>query len=780
MKDMKTDNISPEYHYYAFISYNRTDEQWAKWLHKKIEYFHIPSEIRRKHLGIPKKIRPVFWYKQDLSGTVLKPKLNAALNESKYLIVICSPAAALSEWVDYEVKEFIRQGKKKYIIPVIVDGNSQTENDFKKCQPPALRSLSEDEQLRYIDIHRKEGKTHALTDIIATILDVRFDLLWQRYRKYRNKIRTVFVMALLLPLLCLAGIYEYQRTKVEYYTDYIEGRYIPGQQTQWLEGIGKLTPEEADTAKECFRFEYKRIAWGNPSMGHWQLQQVVHQNSFGHPTGYEEQTTPFVRYPILRIKYQYIDSLYRPERIECYNEYNNLQQIKKISGEKLDKIDFQDFKTELAFRKQTLSEFKDPLLEQMGNKYCNITRFDLYRNNNGYINAVVFKSSNAQKELPKADARRHWAMIIGNDSLGRIINVGYISYRGYADYYIEYAYHDFKLHIKRLWGNTKNNTKTLVQQVIYKYNANFISQVIHTTRDSTFLKTEFHYDKGILQKKRTLKLFGKYTEKAFITEKALPLDNVKYEYTENGYVNRESILDMKDSIKYQKIYTYTADNRISSIRYVVRTDNGKVKPTWGPEHYHRVDNKYEKGLLITQSFVGYKGKYHIRYEYDNNKRLISTTYYNELQLPAFLGDFGHIVPNDNYESNVLGVYLELLKLKYAEDNRLIKGDTIHSSGCTFPLWDYYTQRKFSYDELGNITRISYSTPGGIDFLIIEEDILENGAVPTSIGYIINSKGQKLPLAHTFRSQTSSTSELDITLISILLENIKIEQHTKKD
>ena len=92
MKDMKTDNISPEYHYYAFISYNRTDEQWAKWLHKKIEYFHIPSEIRRKHLGIPKKIRPVFWYKQDLSGTVLKPKLNAALNESKYLIVICSLA----------------------------------------------------------------------------------------------------------------------------------------------------------------------------------------------------------------------------------------------------------------------------------------------------------------------------------------------------------------------------------------------------------------------------------------------------------------------------------------------------------------------------------------------------------------------------------------------------------------------------------------------------------------------------------------------------------------
>lgn len=115
MKDMKTDNISPEY-YYAFISYNRTDEQWAKWLHKKIEYFHIPSEIRRKHLGIPKKIRPVFWYKQDLNGTVLKPKLNAALNESKYLIVICSPAAALSEWVDYEVKEFIRQGKKNTLF----------------------------------------------------------------------------------------------------------------------------------------------------------------------------------------------------------------------------------------------------------------------------------------------------------------------------------------------------------------------------------------------------------------------------------------------------------------------------------------------------------------------------------------------------------------------------------------------------------------------------------------------------------------------------------------
>lgn len=110
------------YKYYAFISYNGNDEHWAKWLHKKLEYYKIPSALRKQHIGLPKHVRPVFWYKQDLSGTKLTSSLHKELEASKYLIVICSPHSAQSAWVNDEVQDFINQGKEERIIPFIVEG----------------------------------------------------------------------------------------------------------------------------------------------------------------------------------------------------------------------------------------------------------------------------------------------------------------------------------------------------------------------------------------------------------------------------------------------------------------------------------------------------------------------------------------------------------------------------------------------------------------------------------------------------------------------------------
>ena len=67
--------MQQNYEYFAFISYNGTDEKWAKWLQHSLEYYHIPSTLCEEYPNLPKKIRPVFWYKQDLSGTKLKQSL---------------------------------------------------------------------------------------------------------------------------------------------------------------------------------------------------------------------------------------------------------------------------------------------------------------------------------------------------------------------------------------------------------------------------------------------------------------------------------------------------------------------------------------------------------------------------------------------------------------------------------------------------------------------------------------------------------------------------------
>ena len=191
--------------YYAFVSYNSADEKWAKWLQHSLEYYHVPSALCKEYSNLPKKIRPVFWYKQDLSGTKLKDALSKELENSKFLIVICSPDSAKSEWVNDEVQSFIKQGKGDKIIPFIVGGVPHAKNPNEECFPPALLGLKRDEEIRGIDIRRKEGKWHALVDVIATMFGIRFDELWERHKKRRRRIVFLSVLSLLAVLaVCVA------------------------------------------------------------------------------------------------------------------------------------------------------------------------------------------------------------------------------------------------------------------------------------------------------------------------------------------------------------------------------------------------------------------------------------------------------------------------------------------------------------------------------------------------------------------------------------------------
>ena len=43
--------------YYAFISYKREDEKWAKWLHHVLEYNPLPNHLREENLDLPQEDR---------------------------------------------------------------------------------------------------------------------------------------------------------------------------------------------------------------------------------------------------------------------------------------------------------------------------------------------------------------------------------------------------------------------------------------------------------------------------------------------------------------------------------------------------------------------------------------------------------------------------------------------------------------------------------------------------------------------------------------------------
>ena len=162
--------------YFAFISYKSEDVEWATWLQHELEHYHLPASFNGR-TDVPQELRPVFRDIDELSAGNLPEQIKLALTNSQNLIVICSPQAAQSPWVNQEVETFISLGRTDRIFPFIVEGNSPLE-----FFPPALRNLPKDEERLGGDVSKK-GRDAAFVKVVAGMLRVGFDSLWNRYEK---------------------------------------------------------------------------------------------------------------------------------------------------------------------------------------------------------------------------------------------------------------------------------------------------------------------------------------------------------------------------------------------------------------------------------------------------------------------------------------------------------------------------------------------------------------------------------------------------------------------
>ena len=119
MKDEK------EYKFDAFISYRHCelDKFVAENLHKILETYELPKEIKTK-LGITgRSIKRVFRDQEELPLTSnLEDPIVDALNNSKYLIVICSPRLNASLWCKKEIETFKKLRGRKNIFCVLIEG----------------------------------------------------------------------------------------------------------------------------------------------------------------------------------------------------------------------------------------------------------------------------------------------------------------------------------------------------------------------------------------------------------------------------------------------------------------------------------------------------------------------------------------------------------------------------------------------------------------------------------------------------------------------------------
>lgn len=205
------------YKYTAFISYNSKDDKVARWLQKRLESYSLPSVLANES-GVGNKLEGnsrrrfrIFRYVTDFVAKNIND-VTKELDQSKYLIVVCSPNSANAPWVRTEVGYFIANNRKNDIIPFVVNGIPYS-NKENECFTPELKSAFPDGSALGVSLNDCGDdlwifhKRKAIAKVIALLLDIpnAYDFIWKRYKIVY--IETLLFRFLLGLIFCLAIIF---------------------------------------------------------------------------------------------------------------------------------------------------------------------------------------------------------------------------------------------------------------------------------------------------------------------------------------------------------------------------------------------------------------------------------------------------------------------------------------------------------------------------------------------------------------------------------------------
>ena len=203
--------------YDAFISYRHSelDKFVATTLHKKLEVFKLPKNV--KSPTGKKKIERVFRDQDELPlASNLSDPINDALENSDFLLVICTPRLPESEWCKKEIETFIKLHGRDKVLAVLAEGEPEesfpealTREAYEVVNPDGTR------ETRYrifeplaADVRGKDNKAikkamnDAILRICAAMFGLNYDELKQRHRE-RAMRRTLSIVSAVAAALML-------------------------------------------------------------------------------------------------------------------------------------------------------------------------------------------------------------------------------------------------------------------------------------------------------------------------------------------------------------------------------------------------------------------------------------------------------------------------------------------------------------------------------------------------------------------------------------------------
>jgi tetratricopeptide (TPR) repeat protein len=223
-----------DYRFAAFISYRHRepDHTWARWLHKALETYRVPKKLAAQR-GLPRRLEKVFRDEEELPAAAsLSDKIEQALVDARYLIVICSPQTPPSQWVNEEIGRFRQMGRDDRLLALMIEGNP--EESFPENLKKVTRQVDDgqggtQEVVEHVeplaaDVRGgpqdtpRRARELARLRLLAVILGVDFDDLRQReaLRRRRRLITAGATAAgVLLALGSASGFAVYQAQRAE-------------------------------------------------------------------------------------------------------------------------------------------------------------------------------------------------------------------------------------------------------------------------------------------------------------------------------------------------------------------------------------------------------------------------------------------------------------------------------------------------------------------------------------------------------------------------------------
>lgn len=193
------------FHFDAFICYKiSTDKKIAMQLYKQIMNFKVPKKViieeRMEGTVVKEKINNVFIDEKGITSGSLWDIILDRLEESEFLVVVCSKSTPESICVNKEIDHFIKIGRSKNILALLVEG------DITESFPQQLLDLNIFPAKIDSDTYkgRIENLKQAKYKLIAPIIDSKDP---ERLKKYSEaRFNRKIVLALTTAIVVLTGI----------------------------------------------------------------------------------------------------------------------------------------------------------------------------------------------------------------------------------------------------------------------------------------------------------------------------------------------------------------------------------------------------------------------------------------------------------------------------------------------------------------------------------------------------------------------------------------------